>query len=203
MVSYNRDDLIRAYNRYAEERDEAGLDKRKRAHVMEAIRLFRENKAKSILEIGSGPGNAAQLFFDEGFEIECADLSPKMIELVREKGITGHVADCRDIERIGKTYDGVFSVNCLLHIPKAEFVDVLTSIRNVMTAGGIFVLGLWGGDDTEGVWENDRYQPPRFFVLYRQHTLLTLLMQVFQLEEYMRIPFGDGQVFHKAVLRKT
>ena len=74
--------LIRSYDRYAEERDQIGLDNRKRSHVQEAIRVFSDNDVKSILII-------------------CAD--------------------------------------------------------------GLFVLGLWGGEDFEGVWENDRYEPARFF----------------------------------------
>ena len=196
-------DLICAYERFAEERDQIGLDDRKRTHVQEAIRVFNENGAKSILEIGSGPGNAAKLFFDAGFEIECVDFSPKMISLVKEKGIAGHVMDCRDTERIGKTFDGVFSVNCLVHIPKTEIIAVLQSIRNTMNAGGLFVLGLWGGQDFEGVWEKDKYEPARFFMLYSQRTLLSILTRVFQVEEYRRIPFGEDQFFHKVVLRKT
>lgn len=196
-------DLIRSYDRYAEERDRVGLDSRKRSHVQEAIRVFNDNDVKSILEIGSGPGSAAKLFFDEGFEIECVDLSPKMIALVRKKGLVGHVMDCRDIGQIGRTYDGVFSVNCLLHIPKSEMTCVLKSIRNILNADGLFVLGLWGGDDFEGVWEQDRYEPARFFMLYSQSTMLRLLMRVFQIEEYRRIPFGENQFFHKAVLRKS
>ena len=64
MGIYNMNDLIRAYDRYAEERDQIGLDDRKRLHVQEANRVFNENGAKSILEVGSGPGNAAKLFLD-------------------------------------------------------------------------------------------------------------------------------------------
>ena len=203
MGIYNMNDLIRAYDRYAEERDQIGLDDRKRLHVQEANRVFNENGAKSILEVGSGPGNAAKLFLDEGFEIECVDFSPKMIDLVKGKGIVGHLLDCRDVERIGRAFDGVFSVNCLLHIPRAELIHVLQSIRNVMNIGGLFVLGLWGGQDFEGVLENNRYEPARFFVLHSQHTLLDILPRVFQIEEYRRTPFGEGQFFHKAVLRKT
>ena len=124
MSSYNINDLIHSYNGYAEEGDQAGLDRRKRSHVQEAIQVFNGDDAKSILEIGSGPGSATQLFSDEGLEIECADFAPKMIEMVKKKGIVGHVMDCRDIEKIGKTYDGVFSVKCLLHIPKYEIADV-------------------------------------------------------------------------------
>ena len=203
MNNFDIGDLIQTYDKYAEERNHAGLDGRKISHITEAIQLFSDNGVRSILEIGSGPGNAAQLFFDKGFEIECADVSPNMIDLVRAKGIIGHVIDCRDIKKIGMTYDGVFSVNCLLHLPKAEMVGALKAIHSTLKTNGLFLLGLWGGEDFEGIWEQDRYRPARFFMLYSQHPLLSLLTKVFQIEEYRRIAFGEGLFFHNLVLRKS
>ena len=193
----------RAYDRYAEERDRKGLDPRKLPYVQEAVRLFRANGTRSILEIGSGPGNAAEVFHDGGLDIECADVSPVMVDLVRSKGIRGHVIDCRQLRRLERTYDRVLSVNCLLHIPSQELPDVLEAISDVLNEKGLFVLGLWGGQDSEGVWEGDHYEPKRYFVLYSQQTPLSLLTQVLQIEEYRRFEFGEGQFFHKVVLRRT
>jgi SAM-dependent methyltransferase len=194
-------DIIDAYDRYADQRDQAGLSERKRTHVMEATRLFRRENAVTVLEIGSGPGNAAQVFKENGFVVECVDISPRMIQLVKARGIEGQVLDCRNLGRLGKHYDAVFSVNCLLHVPSSELADVLHSIRAIMRPDGIFVLGLWGGEDFEGVMEEDRYEPKRFFVFYSQRTLLAALAQCFQIEEYRRAGFGNGGFFHKVVLR--
>ncbi|MBT3273011.1 MAG: class I SAM-dependent methyltransferase [Spirochaetales bacterium] len=202
MSDYNLEDIKRAYDTHAAERDAAELGERKTKHINEAIEFFRQRAVQTVLEIGSGPGNAAQVIEVAGFDIECTDISPKMIELVQAKGITGRVLDCREIESIGKTYDAVFSVNSLLHIPKAEMPTVLRGIHKVMKKNSIFILGLWGGSDIEGIYDSDQYRPKRFFSLLSQMTLLSLLTEVFQIEEYRRIVFDNDKFFHKVVMIK-
>ena len=200
---FNLADIVRAYDNNATERDRAGLNERQRKHVEEAITLFRSEDVCSILEIGSGPGVTAEIFKDNGFEIDCIDTSPAMVSLVQSKGLDGKVMDCRDLGSLANIYDAVFSVNCLLHIPSNEFRQTLLSIREVIRTGGLFVLGLWGGDDFEGIWEEDRYEPKRYFTFYSQRTLLTHLFEVSQIDMYERVEFDDGGFFHKAVVRKS
>ena len=145
MSDYSVNDIIKTYDAYADERDHAGLKPENARNVDEAMALFRKRGVKSILEIGSGPGNAAEVFHAAKFDIECTDLSPRMIELVTDKGIPGRVLDCREIASIGRVYDAAFSINALLHIPNAELPSVLQSISDVLVEKGLFVLGLWGG----------------------------------------------------------
>jgi SAM-dependent methyltransferase len=202
MSDYSVSDIIKTYDAYADERDHAGLKPENARNVDEAMALFRKRGVKSILEIGSGPGNAAEVFHAAKFDIECIDLSPRMIELVTDKGIPGRVLDCREIASIGRVYDAAFSINALLHIPNAELPSVLQSISDVLVEKGLFALGLWGGDDIEGIYEEDHYRPKRFFSLYSQRTLLSFLSDVFQIEEYHRIEFDGDKFFHKVVLSK-
>ena len=202
MTEFNTADLVRAYDAHAEERNEAGLIGRKISHIQDVMATFNSAGVKKILEIGSGPGNAAEVFQQNGFAIECIDVSPKMIELVRNKGITGRVLDCRELSSIGIEYDAVFSVNCLLHIPSVEFPAILKGISGVLAADGLFSLGLWGGDDHEGPYEDDHYEPKRYFVLYSRQTLFRHLAVEFWIEEYQRLTFDDDQFFHKVLLRK-
>ena len=202
MAEFDLEKIVQAYNVHAVERDERGLSERKITHIQEAMAAFEAAGVTSVLEIGSGPGNAAEVFQHNGFSIECVDVSPKMIELVQSRGIPGRVLDCRELSSLEKTYDAVFSVNSLLHVPSAEFPAVLVSIHGILADNGLFALGLWGGKDQEGVMEDDLYEPKRYFVFYSQPTLLHHLSEHFWIEEYKRQRFGRGQHFHKVMLRK-
>jgi len=202
VIEFDVTRIIQAYDARAEERDQEGLSERKATHIKEAMAAFKANGVESILEIGSGPGNAAQLFQRSGHLVECVDVSPRMIELVERKGITGWVLDFRKLASLNRTYDAVFSINSLLHLPSDEFPAVLESISSILGANGLFVLGLWGGDDHEGIMQEDRYEPKRYFVFYGQQTLLSHLTAWFWIEEYRREPLGKDQFFHKVILRK-
>jgi SAM-dependent methyltransferase len=61
------------------------------------------------------------------------------------------------------SFDAVYALNCLLHVPNADLPTVLRAIRTVLRPGGLFFLGVYGGEPAEGIAEDDQYDPPRFF----------------------------------------
>ena len=44
-------------------------------------------------------------------------------------------------------------MSSIMHIPGSELVAVIAEFARVLEPGGWLALGLWGGDDTEGIWE--------------------------------------------------
>ena len=78
-----------------------------------------------------------------------------MVELTKEKGVNARLLDCYDLDQIGQTFDAVFSMNCLLHIPQKDIRHILSLIANRINEGGLMYLGLWGGEDFEGILEED------------------------------------------------
>lgn len=58
------------------------------------------------------------------------------------------------------------AMNCLLHVPKAQPPGVLAEIKRVLKPGGLFYLGLYGGMSTDGIWEQDTFEPKRYFAMY-------------------------------------
>ena len=125
-----------------------------------------------------------------------------MVKLCREKGVFADVLDCYDLGRIERTFDAVFSMNCLLHVPGRDLVYVLGLISERMRDGGLFYLGLWGGDDFEGIWEEDRYEPKRFFSFHSPKALLDFVQRVFTIVYYRRIEPWEGALFHSIIVRK-
>jgi SAM-dependent methyltransferase len=193
---------VSSYNNHARERDSYPLEGKKLAHVSAAIEVLKKENKKSILEIGPGPGKAALMFKNAGFDIECVDNSAEMIKLVKEKGIEARLLDCYELGKTHQQYNAVYSINCLLHMPSKDLPQILRSINGVLRDNGLFFLGLWAGDDFEGILQNDRYKPKRFFVFYSQKTLLAMITQVFRIDEYRFVPFNDESSFHNLLLRK-
>ncbi|WP_246039852.1 class I SAM-dependent methyltransferase [Glycomyces buryatensis] len=135
----------------------------KRAERARFLTHLLESGATGLLEIGAGHGVSGRYFADEGLEVTCVDLSPELVERCRTKGLTAAVMDFSDLSFADGTFDAVFGMNCLLHVPRAELPAVLTEIRRVLAPGGLFYWGQYGGQDFEGVWPDDHYKPKRFF----------------------------------------
>lgn len=169
------EDLIRAYEARSADRDArqpSGFKAVERDLFADALI---EVGAKSVIEIGCGPGHDAKYFKDRGFEVTAVDATPSLIALAQAKGIDARLLDVRDLGSLSASFEAVYSMNCLLHVTNDDLPGVLRSIHDVMTDGGLFYLGTWGGDDFEGVWEGDSYEPKRFFSLRRARTLLNLV----------------------------
>jgi len=194
--------LIEAYEKYALERNEGETQEFKEREKEAFLDYLGKERGKSLLEIGCGPGRDARSFQDRGFDVFAIDNTPTMVRLCREKGVSADVLDSYDLGQVERHFDAVFSMNCLLHIPGSDLPQILELIRDKMNDGGLFYLGLWGGDGFEGILEGDHYDPKRFFSFHRPEELLEQMQRVFTLVYYRRIEPWDSAVFNSMILRK-
>lgn len=160
------DSLRRAYDRQAAERDAAGLTDWKRDERAAFADRLRAEGRRSLLEIGAGPGHYAAWFRDQGFDVTCTDLSPEMVALCRAKGLRAHVMDFLGLDFPPASFDAVFAMNCLLHVPAADLDRVLAAVARLLAPGGLFYYGVYGGHSFEGVWPDDHHEPKRYFTFY-------------------------------------
>ncbi len=120
-----------------------------------------------LLEIGAGTGQDSAHFQHQGFAVVAADLSAAMVERCRAKGIEAHVMDFMRLDFPAASFDAVFAMNCLLHVPNHDLPAVLAAVRAVLRPGGLFFVGVYGAQDgdesTEGPIDDDKHVPPRFF----------------------------------------
>lgn len=202
MRSELKESLRQAYNGNASDRDKGDMHHWK-LPVRESFlqRLLRENKA-SLLEIGAGPGKDSRFFADHGLDVTAADLSENMIELCRQKGLRAQVLDFFHLNELGRTFDAVWSMNCLLHVPKADLDTVLQQIDDVLNPSGLFHMGVYGGKDFEGIREEDICEPKRFFSFFTHENLKAVLEQRFEIVEFTVIDTEDENAFQSVVLRK-
>ncbi|GAA3412680.1 class I SAM-dependent methyltransferase [Paenibacillus hodogayensis] len=200
MTNEHTTDLIAAYNHHAEERNHMHIADWKVRERGQFLDMLKKRKAATLLEIGSGPGRDATFFQQAGLDVTCTDQSPEMVRLCREKGLKAEVRPFQSLGFPNGTFDAVFGLNCLLHVPKAELRGVLEEIRRVLKPGGLFYMGVYGGPDTEGVWEQDTYEPKRFFAMYTDERLLKAVGGVFTIVYFNTVPLEAGNPYFQSLV---
>lgn len=120
-----RDNLRKAYDRQANQRDAGFIQEWKEQERANFLYLLQKEDKHTLLEIGSGPGRDGRFFQENGIEVVCIDLSPEMIRLCRQKGLTAYVMDMADLTFPANSFDAVYALNSLLHLTKAELPTVL------------------------------------------------------------------------------
>ncbi len=199
-----RENLRKTYNKYAQERETNRMQGWKMEERSKFLSLLQKERKQALLEIGAGTGHDSKFFRDHGLEVVCIDLSPAMVELCRQKDLTAYVMDMADIQLPANSFDAVYSMNSLLHLTKTEFPWVLLQVDRLLRADGVFFIGMYGGRDYEGVWENDSYDPKRFFSFFTDEHLTQEVAKVFNIisfESFLIEP-EDTIYFQSLILRK-
>jgi len=196
------DTLVKTYEKYAHERASHSPDAFKLQERSEFLKFLKAEGRETLLEIGCGPGQDAQFFQSQRFRVLAVDNTPAMVKLTAEKGVSAQVLDCYDLGEINECFDAVYTMNCLLHIPKQDIDHILHLISRRLNDSGLMYLGLWGDEDFEGILEQDRYKPKRFFSFWKAEALLEILQRFFRLEYYRRLEPHEGRIFNSFILRK-
>lgn len=200
-------DLRNAYTQKVEERSRRPLQSWKVTVRARFLAQLQAEGKHALLEIGAGTGHDSCFFQQAGLTVTCTDLTPAMVEYCRSRGLAAEVVDFAQlaVHFAAASFDAIYAMNCLLHVPKTDFPGILQGIRTILRLDGLFFLGQYGGVDEEGVWAGDHYEPKRFFARYRDEQLLAIVEQLFAVEEFQSIPPDDGSAgtFQALVLRKT
>lgn len=163
--------------------------------------LLRNRDAATLLEVGAGTGHDALYFQEQGLRVLCTDLSPAMVERCRVKGLSARVADFLTLGVPPASFDAVYALNCLLHVPSPDLPRVLESIGDVLVPGGLFYAGTWGGTDEEGPLRDDQHPVPRFFAFRSDQRMSRALAERFRVLSFRTFD-TDGKHFQSFVLEK-
>jgi SAM-dependent methyltransferase len=193
--------LRQAYDAGAARRDAAGKSPWKVAER----RAFRARLAPGarLLEIGAGTGQDSAWFRAEGMRVVAVDLSPAMVSHCRAKGLEAYERDFLGLGFPERSFDAVYAMNCLLHVPDRDLPAVLAAIRSVLRPGGLFFLGVYGGTgSSEGTLPNEDHDPPRFFALRTDERLLAFAAACFEVLAFHPVDAGGGLRFQSLTLRR-
>lgn len=196
------DGLVKSYEKYAHERASHSPGAFKVQERSAFLKFLQDEKRETLLEIGCGPGGDALFFQNQGFRVLAVDNTPTMVKLTAEKGVPAQILDCYNLDEINERFDAVYTMNCLLHIPKRDMNQILLLISKRLNDSGLMYLGIWGDQDFEGIWEQDSYEPKRFFSFWKTEALLETLQQSFRLEYYRRLEPHEGRIFNSLIVRK-
>lgn len=201
----NINSLAEAYNKKALEREQSPYPEWKYLERERFLECIKEEEKTDLLEIGAGTGKDSQFFSEAGLQTVSTDISPSMVEVCIGKGLSAEVMSFKDLTFPENRFSSLWAMNCLLHVPKEELREVLDGIKRVMRPDGLFYLGIYGGEDFEGIWPEDPYNPKRFFSFYENQSIKELLSEFFTIEYFAIVPkeiVGGKYDFQSIILRK-
>ena len=91
-----------------------------------------------VLEVGGGPGELAERMRRElGADVSFVDISARMVELARERGVDAQVGDVQELPFDDGSFDTVVAAWMLYHVPDLD--RGLSEIARVLRPGGALV----------------------------------------------------------------
>jgi SAM-dependent methyltransferase len=125
---------------------EAGLEGRRAAYRYAegpdapqlAFEAVAEATPRRVLEVGCGPGElSARVAAELGAEVVALDISPRMVELARGRGIDARVGDVQDLPFEDAEFDCAIAAWMLYHVPDVD--RGLAELARVLRPGGRLV----------------------------------------------------------------
>jgi ubiquinone/menaquinone biosynthesis C-methylase UbiE len=118
--------------------------------------LSRLEPGSSILDLGCGSGDPADIEIAKKHKVTGVDISQAQISLALQKVPSGHFihGDAETINFLPASFDAVISFYTLEHIPREKHRSVLGHIYQWLKAGGFLLVSMEAGeyDDEIGNW---------------------------------------------------
>lgn len=195
--------LKESYEKNARLRDRKDIIPWKVKELDQFLYYAKKEDKHSLIDVGSGAGQYGKYLKDHGLEVTCVDLSEELVKICREKGLESYVMDFYNLNFEEEKFDLAWSLNTLLHVTKSSFEDVLKNIKRILKPKGLFYLGVYGGRDSEGIWEEDFYTPKRFFSFYEDNKIKDIVKKHFELVKFDVVDLGSSDLhFQSILLRK-
>ena len=116
------------------------------------LEVVRDLSPTRVLEVGCGWGDLAKrIEVEASCDVVALDLSPRMVELARERDVDARVADVQDLPFADGTFDVVVAAWMLYHVPDLD--RGLAEIARVLRPEGVLVAVTNGARDFEELWK--------------------------------------------------
>jgi len=103
-----------------------------------AVEAIVEAQPRRVLEVGCGWGElAARVAAETGAEIVAVDVSPRMVELARERGVDARVGDVQELAFVDGEFDCALAAWMLYHV--ADLERGIAELARVLRPGGRLV----------------------------------------------------------------
>jgi len=137
-----------------------------------------DRKDAEVLDIACGPGNITRYLLKKrsDFRILGVDLSSNMIGLAKTNNPAAEfqIMDCREIEKVSKTFDAVICGFGLPYLSKEEALKLIKDVSGLLRPNGIFYVSTMEGDyEKSGYKASSSGGPQKLFIYYHQADYLT------------------------------
>jgi len=134
---------------------------------------------KKILDAGCGAGRDMMDFMADGFEVVGIDISEGLLKEAKKRVPNGKfkLGDFRKMTFRKSTFDGVWAMASLFHLPKKDILTTLNEFNRVLKPRGILYVSVRRGT---GIKEDkkERYKnEPRTIFLYEKQEMEDLLRE--------------------------
>jgi len=103
-----------------------------------ALREVSEAAPGTVLEVGCGPGDFAALVAAEtGATVVAVDISPRMVELARNRGVDARLGDVQELPFADAQFDVAVAGWMLYHVPELD--RAIEELARVIRPGGRLV----------------------------------------------------------------
>jgi SAM-dependent methyltransferase len=111
-----------------------------------------ETHPDRVLDVGCGTGDIAARIADElNLEVVASDLSPRMVQIARERGLTAVIADVQELPFEDRSFDCVVAAWVIYHVPDRD--RAIAELARVLRPGGRLVAATLAPDNLAEVWE--------------------------------------------------
>ncbi len=192
-----------AYDKYAEKFDQK-FGEHFEFWVKKEADLFLENlEGMKIVDLGSGPGNHAAYFKENGCDVLCVDLSEEMMKICRQKGLKAQAMDIENLQLPEKSFDGVWAYASLLHILREKVPQVIKAIAKILKPGGMLGVAVKEGN-REGFETNEKYPgTERWFTYFTDEEMKQLFSDGFELVHSSKTNVKNKYVFLNYFFRRS
>jgi SAM-dependent methyltransferase len=185
--------LAEFYNRRAASGWDHPLAPRRVQERERFISLLKAEGRHDVLEIGTGPGLDGLKFVQAGIHYTGVDLSEEHVRQAQSKGLDVSVASARRLPFADGTFPAVWTMSTLLHIPASDIDGVLRELVRVAAPNAPIAVGLWSGEDVEGLNPEDDLEPRRFFSRRSDETVRRVFGRYGEIEDFVTWPEGTGE----------
>lgn len=134
---------------------------------------------RRVLEIGSGAGRDAKMFLKHGYDYLGTDASRGLLRVAKRNNPAGtfRFMNVYDMRFQPHSFDIVWCIATLLHVPKRRVAKVLRSMRKLLTDEGVAVFSMKQKHDVdEIVITQKKYGGvSRFFAFYSKPEFVRVL----------------------------
>ncbi|MDF2437501.1 MAG: hypothetical protein K0Q95_1877 [Bacteroidota bacterium] len=133
----------------------------------------------AILELACGPGNISKYLLKKlpHIQLKGMDLAPEMIRLAKTNNPQAefHVMDCRNIDQLNHTYNGIMCGFLLPYLSKEEVEKLISNAYALLNESGVLYISTMEDDHNKSGWKSGSTGEKMFMHYYDEEFLANTL----------------------------